>query len=876
MPNQEDLGTHRLELTAGGTIQGVNFGLSNSTSPPSLSSIANPPAILEDTGLQQVQLSGISKRSAGPSTLQITATSLSPQIVNVGADAVQYTPGDSIATVRYTPIKDAAGQATIVLTVRDPGIDQILSTSDDSIIQRSFTVTIQPVNDPPEFSLPSEPTVKVDEDSGAVAIDGFVTTRSPGGNGFEADQALFPLSVVADRPSLFVVQPQIDDQGRLTFTPALNSNGVSTIQVTLRDQGGTANGGVDTRAVSFAIEVTPINDPPTITFVGNATAAADSGVQTMLGFAAGFNPGGGPDEAGQSLVEFVVSVNRPELFLALPTIDNSGVLRYTPAKSGSGVAEVTARVRDNGGVLNGGKDLSSAQTFTITITPAPDKVAPVPQLASAIGPIMNAAFFDLEVTFSEPVAGFELTDLEATNASLSDLRDQGGGTYLVRVNTEQDGTLQVRLPENSVSDLAGNSNTVSALFTRIVDRTRPQPTLTRITAEPATDTIVEARLQFGESIVGLGNEDFVLFNGQVESLTDLGSGNYSVKVRATSAGHLIIALDSDAIFDLAGNRSGEVIPLAYTVNSTGLVGPLVLRTSVLPQASIKLSGVNIDFLSNTGLLFSRGLDLVTQLTIVDSSSLVVTSVADVRSTLANFDLRFAEQGGQVITTLFGGDGVVDLGQAPATSLTGIDVIDLSGVGSGTLVATAADLARINGGNLVRVICGTDDRLQLDASFQLKSSRVEGNRFIPQFESGNVVVEVIRDPMWENPLNRRDVNGDGAITPKDALAIINVLNSGRVSLPNTQFLTPSELSPSFFRFYDVNGDNGLTPADALAVINELNRQNTAGEPSLASSVLGAIAEATIRRKKVARQDPEAVSQAFASLDGELEGFEQESR
>ncbi len=146
------------------------------------------------------------------------------------------------------------------------------------------------------------------------------------------------------------------------------------------------------------------------------------------------------------------------------------------------------------------------------------------------------------------------------------------------------------------------------------------------------------------------------------------------------------------------------------------------------------------------------------------------------------------------------------------------------------MATANDLVRLNGGELVRIVCGAEDRLQLGTGFSLVSSSAEGSRFIPRFVSGNASIEVVHDPMWSNPFDNADVNGDGLVAPQDALAVINVLNSGRVSMPNSQFLSPSQLSSDQFRFYDVNGDNQLTPADALVVINRLNRVTSAREPT----------------------------------------------
>ncbi len=86
----------------------------------------------------------------------------------------------------------------------------------------------------------------------------------------------------------------------------------------------------------------------------------------------------------------------------------------------------------------------------------------------------------------------------------------------------------------------------------------------------------------------------------------------------------------------------------------------------------------------------------------------------------------------------------------------------------------------------------------------------------------VVVDVKdKPPAFQNPNEPRDVNGDGKITPLDALLILNHLNryGPRVILPESKPGAEGE-SPYMF---DVNGDGRVTPIDVLIIINYLNRR-----------------------------------------------------
>ena len=71
------------------------------------------------------------------------------------------------------------------------------------------------------------------------------------------------------------------------------------------------------------------------------------------------------------------------------------------------------------------------------------------------------------------------------------------------------------------------------------------------------------------------------------------------------------------------------------------------------------------------------------------------------------------------------------------------------------------------------------------------------------------------PEFQNPTSRFDVNGDGRMSPQDALIIINALAESRGST-----IGPEASHQPGEPFVDVNGDNKMTPADALDVINQL--------------------------------------------------------
>jgi len=150
------------------------------------------------------------------------------------------------------------------------------------------------------------------------------------------------------------------------------------------------------------IVIAAVNDAPSISNLGNQTAIISSGAKAVSNFAFGFAPGGGTDEAMQTVSEFVVTNDNPSLFLSQPTIDTSGTLRYTPAAT-TGTANVGVRVRDNGGTLNGGVELSTFRNFTIALQ-QPAAVPPTVQsIVFGDGKVQRSMVSSITVDFSSIV-----------------------------------------------------------------------------------------------------------------------------------------------------------------------------------------------------------------------------------------------------------------------------------------------------------------------------------------------------------------------------------------------------------------------------------------------------------------------------------------
>ena len=156
----------------------------------------------------------------------------------------------SNGTLIFEPVQNSFGTANVSVS---------LKSNEHSSATQTFKLTIISVNDPPAFTL-QDTDYNSDEDSGLNIVDDWITNISSGPEN-ESEQTI-NININNDNSALFSNQPDIDENGKLSFTPAANKNGYAIVTVQLHDNGNTLNGGVQSTSKQFTITVNPINDAP--------------------------------------------------------------------------------------------------------------------------------------------------------------------------------------------------------------------------------------------------------------------------------------------------------------------------------------------------------------------------------------------------------------------------------------------------------------------------------------------------------------------------------------------------------------------------------------------------------------------------------------
>ena len=318
--------------------------------------IAGPNQIVnEDSGAQTVNpwATGIKDGDAGNQALTFSITNNTNTALFSALPAISPT-----GSLTYTPAANANGAATISVQLTDNG-SNVPPNVNQSAVQ-TFTITINAVNDAPSFIAINPPTTN--EDSGAQSVPGWASF-SPGPSD-EIGQAVQSYNVSnVSNPGLFTVLPSIATNGTLSYTPASNANGSSTFTVTVTDNGGTANGGLNTSSPqTFTITVNSVNDAPVaqsksftahtnmkigLTGLLDGVTDADSGIN---GCSPTFSVAGIANQTGGTFA-----------------VTNAGIgaFDFDPNPGFTGNATATFTVQDNGcpGVAT-----SNAANITITVS----------------------------------------------------------------------------------------------------------------------------------------------------------------------------------------------------------------------------------------------------------------------------------------------------------------------------------------------------------------------------------------------------------------------------------------------------------------------------------------------------------------------------
>lgn len=285
---------------------------------------------------------------------------------NVQLDGTIDAINAGLKTLVYNPLADFNGTTTLKVTTDDLGNSGTGGAKTDI---DEVKIDILPVNDAPDFQPGSDQSVNAGD--GDRTVTAWATGFYSGADN-ESNQTIQGYYIVSNSdPDIFAKTPEIDKEGKLTYTPvaSIASSKTATIGVTVRDSGGTENGGKDTSEIKyFTITVNPANLPEIEVSEGNINIV--DGTTSPIEF--------GNKTVGDTPVTKTFTINntgKAFLKLGTPTLPNGFSLVSSPAaeigpeKSTSFTVQLnTSEVGDYKGDVSFSNDDADENPFNFAIS----------------------------------------------------------------------------------------------------------------------------------------------------------------------------------------------------------------------------------------------------------------------------------------------------------------------------------------------------------------------------------------------------------------------------------------------------------------------------------------------------------------------------
>ena len=547
----------------GFTSEGVESDFSNETTHtvaaagttnqlPTINAINNV-SINEDPGAQSVSLSGISDGSASETqTLTITASSSNTGLIP--NPTVSYTNPNTTGSLSFTPVANASGSAVITVTVND-------NQSSNNIVTRTFTVTVNPLNDAPTLTAISNVTIAEDAAAQTVNLSGIGT-----GAANESQTLVIAASSsntgLIPNPTVTYTSPNAT--GSLSFTPVAGVNGSATITVTVND-GQAAN---NTLTRTFTVTVTAVNDQPTLTAISNVSINEDSGAQTVS------LTGIGTGNVNETQTLTITASSSSTSLIPNPTVtytspNATGSLSFTPVANANGTATITVTVNDGQAANN-----TVTQTFTVTVNAVND--TPTLNALSTLNIVENSGVQNVSLAGIGTGAANESQTLSITasssdpsvvpnpSVSYSSPNTTGSLSFTPVANASGSAVITV-----TVNDGQGANNITTRTFSVNVSEVNNPPTLDALNNVTLSEDASAQTVNLSGISTGATNENNALVVTATSSNTGL-IPNPTVSYSSPNA-------TGSLSFTPVANANGSAT-ITVTVNDGALNNNLVTRT----------------------------------------------------------------------------------------------------------------------------------------------------------------------------------------------------------------------------------------------------------------------------------------------------------
>lgn len=225
----------------------------------------------------------------------------------------------------------------------------------------------------------------------------------------------------------------------------------------------------------------------------------------------------------------------------------------------------------------------NSNTASNRVTTVFDPSAPEVALTTTATGLVNDVF-EVSVTFSEAVTGFDVSDLTVGNGTASNFAGSGA-VYTADITPSADGAVTIEVAAGVAQDAAGNANTAAAPLSVQADVTAPGLTIT--SDQSTVSGPFEATFTFSEDVTGFALEDIAVDNGVATALSGSGAV-YTALITPRTIGQLTLGVAAASAADRAGNgNTAANLSVGVVVESSTLA--LTLSSDIVNPRDVTAS-----------------------------------------------------------------------------------------------------------------------------------------------------------------------------------------------------------------------------------------------------------------------------------------------
>ena len=525
----------------------------------------------EEEGIPAVNTDGIQVLDSVTSPRTVTVDLPGPSVtITTEEDLPEIVNGRFDVTITFS--EEVTGFTAVDIDLTEGDADATVTSFNGSGREYTAEITPEPESD-------GEVIIQVPENA------------ANGGGGGNTPSNTYTVSVDLVRPSVVIsdVPTTANAPFEVTITFSEDVTGFAAGDISLT---GSATAEVTGSGSDYTAEITPTTDGE-VTIQVPADVAVDS---VDNGNTASQSHTVSVDLSRPSVVisDVPTTANAPFEVTITFSEDVTGFAAGDISLTGSATAEVTGSGSDYTAEITPTTDgevtiqvpadvavdsVDNGNTASQSHTVSVDLVRPSVVISDVPTTSQNSDF-DITITFSESVTGFQASDISLTGTATATVTDLigSGTTYTASITPTGSGDLTIRVRANVAQDDVSNNNTASGEHTVSVDLVRPSVSITGVPTTPQNGAF-DITITFSESVTGFQASGISLTGTATATVTDLiGSGTtYTASITPTGSGDLTIRVRANVAQDDVSNNntaSGE-----HTV-SVDLVRPSVSITGV--------------------------------------------------------------------------------------------------------------------------------------------------------------------------------------------------------------------------------------------------------------------------------------------------------